>query len=1072
MYNMKFYKTVSMLLTLLLLTTPMQVYGEFDPVNDDTDLFLADPTVTSDRPNVLIVLDNTANWNQPFDNEKSALVSVVEGLDDLYNVGLMMFPETGNPNDNVDGAYVRFAIRQMTAANKAVLSTMVGDLDERDDKGNNATTALAMYESYLYFAGAASRASYGKIKTDYAGNSANNPAADLGDNALAASPDASTLYNSPIANGCQKNFIIYISNGPANENSSALRVSENKLASLTNSTPPGVVSISPDGQQGNWADEWAAYMASADVSSTIAETQNVFTYTLEVDATTNGQGPAMTALLKSMANQGQGRYFSVSSDNGAQEIVDALDQIFQEIQAVNSVFAATTLPVSVNVRGTNLNQVYVGMFRPDSEKLPRWYGNLKCYQLGLDASTGALYLADADGDKAENSNTGFINTDSSSFWTEGSSFWSYRTDEENGEGGDSDLPDGDLVEKGGVAQKLRSVYSSSQEERDLYTCSDDCGSGDALSGHVFKSTNANITTSDLGLVGDEATDSQREQLIAWIRGRDNYADENINTDSTDIRASVHSDVLHSKPAIVNYNRYDDDHDIMVFYGANDGIFRAVKGGFQSSEGEPDPGQEVWGFIPQEFYGQLKRLRDNDPIIGSSNKKPYFADGSIGVYSIDGDDDDILQTDGVDFVYLFISMRRGGRLLYGLDVSNPANPKFLWKKDFETSGFKELGYTWSEPKVITDSAVSESPVLIFGAGYDPSVEDIAPDTITAVSATAVSVGDVDYPRSMGRGVFLLDATTGEILWQAGPGRVEGDGGTHPYLTVSGMDYSVPSDITVVKDRTSAVSNRAYFGDTGGNVWRIDMADSDVDNWTVTKLAAIADTSTVPEGLRKFLYAPDVVYGSGYDAVIIGSGDREHPLDTAVDNRMYMFKDKATGSTALDDEGEQLYETLTEESLYDTSSDCVEYAAACEDDETSTTAQTFLDDLSGWYFKLNNAEKVVGNAITLNNIIFFNTHQPSSAATGVSCVNDLGVARAYQVYYQTASGVADRNLDGEQAADDRSQIHSGGGFLPPPTPVVVEIDGSVVMGVVSGVRVDTPPGIDLGVRVRRFWFKEME
>ena len=36
----------------------------FDPVNDDTDIFLANPSNPAVRPNVLIVLDNTANWNR------------------------------------------------------------------------------------------------------------------------------------------------------------------------------------------------------------------------------------------------------------------------------------------------------------------------------------------------------------------------------------------------------------------------------------------------------------------------------------------------------------------------------------------------------------------------------------------------------------------------------------------------------------------------------------------------------------------------------------------------------------------------------------------------------------------------------------------------------------------------------------------------------------------------------------------------------------------------------------------------------------------------------------------------
>ena len=54
----------------------------FDPVNDDTDIFLANPNLPASRPNVLLYVDNTANWNTPFTNEKSAMVNVINGLDD------------------------------------------------------------------------------------------------------------------------------------------------------------------------------------------------------------------------------------------------------------------------------------------------------------------------------------------------------------------------------------------------------------------------------------------------------------------------------------------------------------------------------------------------------------------------------------------------------------------------------------------------------------------------------------------------------------------------------------------------------------------------------------------------------------------------------------------------------------------------------------------------------------------------------------------------------------------------------------------------------------------------------
>ena len=234
--------------TAALLLVPQTGWSVFDPVNDDTDIFLANPAFNAERPNVLIFIDNTANWNQAFDTEKAGLISVFGQLTDSFNVGIAMFVETGGGNDNVDGAYVRFGVRQMTTTNKTALSSLVSGLDKLGDKGNNATYSLAMGEMYRYFAGVASYSGYGKVKRDYAGNTANNAAAaNLPGNPFTSS--ASTTYVSPIVNGCQRNFIIFISNGPAGDNSSSLSVAQAHLAGLVGKNPPDTLTISPNGEQ-------------------------------------------------------------------------------------------------------------------------------------------------------------------------------------------------------------------------------------------------------------------------------------------------------------------------------------------------------------------------------------------------------------------------------------------------------------------------------------------------------------------------------------------------------------------------------------------------------------------------------------------------------------------------------------------------------------------------------------------------------------------------------------------------------------------------------------------------------
>src|ERR1700692_2931312 len=47
---------------------------------EDIDIFSQNPTVASQAPNVLFIMDNTSNWNQQFDYEMAALQSVFANL--------------------------------------------------------------------------------------------------------------------------------------------------------------------------------------------------------------------------------------------------------------------------------------------------------------------------------------------------------------------------------------------------------------------------------------------------------------------------------------------------------------------------------------------------------------------------------------------------------------------------------------------------------------------------------------------------------------------------------------------------------------------------------------------------------------------------------------------------------------------------------------------------------------------------------------------------------------------------------------------------------------------------------
>ena len=196
-------------------------------IAEDIDLFTgAAPPVVGDEPNILIILDNTANWNLAFVNEIAALSSTLSGIpEEEFSVGLMMFSETGGGNGSPDGSYVRAAARLMDANNKLLYQNLVNSLNKIGDKGNAAKLSLAMAESYYYFAGDPAYAGHNKEKRDHLGNVsgtlASNAVYALPGNAF--DPPNDNVYKSPVNSGCQKNFVIYISNGPAQDNSSDTR---------------------------------------------------------------------------------------------------------------------------------------------------------------------------------------------------------------------------------------------------------------------------------------------------------------------------------------------------------------------------------------------------------------------------------------------------------------------------------------------------------------------------------------------------------------------------------------------------------------------------------------------------------------------------------------------------------------------------------------------------------------------------------------------------------------------------------------------------------------------------------
>jgi len=1049
----------------------------------DIDIFRTNSTNIA-APNVLFVLDNSANWNSNSNGVTKqqimheALFKFLDSLKPRFadnpdfpgiNLGILVYssgnsPKGGKPiqaflkiesasDTDIDAIKARLYCNEDgfrgngAAANEAAcidqLSMEWGatgfDVNlfygsENLPKTNNAPMALAFNEAYLWFAGKPYQAGQqdGPQPSNIDGF---DPSAFSGSN-----------YISPIDDlACANNYMLFISNG--GPDSGENNVAESKLDALG-----GVFADDPlstgfhSGEESNWLDEYARFLNTSDINDDVDGKQNVSVYAVDVFEALNSSGKqydpsddagdyrdfgltkpdASKHALMYNASEGVGGGDYLVASN-ADALAAALNDVVDDILEKNSVFAAVSLPVSVNIKGTNENQIYMGIFRPSQQ--PRWAGNLKLYQIGIDSITGKPILVDAEGDAAEDTGTGFIETLARSFWTASSTYWTNIPTLSVSRGSEttspSDDPDGKEVERGGVAQGLREYVGTN---RTVYTCTGTCSSLED-----FNTSNNNLAFADF----NAADATEMNSIINWSKGIDlEDADNDDDDDTTDIRPNVHGDVIHSQPVVINYGGSKGPY---VFYGSNDGMFHAVKGGIveKTVDSSSKDGEEIWAFTAPEHFPQLKVLYDNLTLTGGFDNKPYFFDGSVGSYVVyDGNNE-------VSSAIIYLTARRGGDLLYALDVTDPEAPLIKWHKSSADNGYSELGQTWSKPvvtklKVGTDDKI----VLMMGLGYDPDVDD-------GPSVT----------RTQGRGVIIIDALTGEDIWQVTSGSVSSPSGT--VLSEANMTFSVPSDLAVVDRDGNGYSDRAYFGDTGGQLWRLDIGSATLGDWKATRLFKFATSS------QRFLNTPDVVESpeGNYDMIIIGSGNREKPVDTSVQNHMVFYRDydQSTTSTSTT--------TLT---LGDLAAATTVVSGSTEAFDPDTDISSNSKFLKGWYLALESGEKVVTSALTTNQVATFATNLPGQN----DACTDLGEARIYKINPFSVLG---------KAPGEKNYVTvEGGGFLPPPVgfTVIVEqtscdADGNnctteekAVSGVMFGFHAEDTEGDPLGVRRRVWWYSKQD
>jgi len=742
--------------------------------------------------------------------------------------------------------------------------------------------------------------------------------------------------------------------------------------------------------------------------------QNVVSYFVvdptKVNTTTTGYAAA----------GGTGVPLELSSD--PETLIDTLNSIFDSILSVSTTFVSPSVPVNVFNRSQIINEVFLALFEADDGGLPFWPGNLKKVVIGTNAITGVPELQDVAGINAVDID-GRLKRDAVTFWTDTASLPAPAGDEVAG-------ADGRAIQRGGAGQKVPGLISgapglanSDLNARQLYT-EDATDLTDGLRPLGGDATTAAVLWAELTAQWDtppsagdyaSATNLEQDRAVNDLRCTRGFAAVDINDTTTD-RPWFMGDPLHSRPRPINYGARGgysaSNPDIRILMATTDGVLHLFRN--TDTSGNQD-GSETWGFIPNEALAHQDRLRLAQ--VGTP-VHPIAFDGSPVVFQIDNDLDGNIESGDGDKVYAFVGMRRGGKSYYAFDVTDPDAPKFMWSINKSDAGFGELGQTWSTPGVgMLDVGSGAQLVLAFGGGYNG---DDGGDNAGDLGKDAANRnGSAGIDDDEGNAVFIVDALTGALLWKATKGASQGYAAGSKTYSHPGFKDSVPSEIAIADTDGDSILDRFYVGDTGGRLWRGDIQGDDRTTWS---LSLLLDAGRHHDGSSsndiRFFNRPDIAQtrdGSGnFDAILIGSGDREDPLDTNVDNWFFVIKDRSTQS------GSPSATTLTPANLANLSVDCVT-AGNCD-----TTTQNNLSTY-GWRMGLGgNGEKNLAAALTLGGEVFFTTFTPDGG--NGSCGLSEGSGFQYAVSLQSAQPIYNYDLSNDTGGIvlDRSDSLGSGGI----------------------------------------------
>ena len=716
---------------------------------------------------------------------------------------------------------------------------------------------------------------------------------------------------------------------------------------------------------------------------------------------------------------GEGGWYS---GNSSQDVVNSVNAFLGDLNTdIPSVTTGSpTIPKDMLNPAVLQDDAYYQQFQPSPDKgYQLWVGNLKKYLVG---ASGKL---EGRGGASITDNQARLITptydDNGKLLTATYDFWSSAIDTNTtiADADENTFGSKKFAAKGGVWSQLK-----------LRTGTDGNLQRKLLTNRMASGTGSSATFTDgtslrqVNLADLTDTTYQNDQnrgylmsLLGYEVDAANPATINTTSLSTAVVLRQVGSVMHSLPLLVTnkgkvaYNAStkkieSSNREDYVLFGTTQGLLHVV---------DAKTGQEKFAFVPNEMVENQKEAFIKHTATNGGIRNLYYGiDGPWALhteYVIDGSGNlTVGAGKGVNQrgkQLAFGGLRMGGNSYYSLDLQDINSPKLNFQINptgscFNTNPLGCMGQSWSKPALgYVNWGGIRQLVMFVGGGYDTAYES---DSYKQTNKKGAGVYMFSAEDSKDKNGNTIKA--GTLLWWSSATASTSTNSTLPIGTNNtDLKYSVVSEIRTVDRNSDDLIDHLYFGDLGGQMFRVDLDNkaANLTGFVKTPVRLLNLQESAGANSPRFYDMPGFsVYsesGETFAVVSVGSGNRSQPLSnytTGTSNTnfdaIYNIYDKDVASKNLFTTGSSNTQSVTRTTLG-------KLTEANRYSNTNLLAPYGSKD--GWYYEFDNcvagidgtktdcdkyklqSEKVFGTPLAMNYRLYVSTFDSSKPGLSGEC-----------------------------------------------------------------------------------------